>query len=69
MAFRFYAVEIEAKKCYLITSAAIKIYKDMLKVPNTRIEKEKIEFALRELNPNGIDTKELFIDFILQPQY
>lgn len=69
LAFRFYAVEVEEKKCYLITGAAIKIHKDMLKAPNTRVEKEKIEFALQELSSNGIDTKELFIDFILQTQY
>lgn len=64
-AFRFYAVEIEEKRCYLITGAAIKIHKDMLKAPNTKIEKNKIEFALKELIANGIDTKELFIDFVL----
>lgn len=65
LAFRFYAVEIEEKRCYLITGAAIKIHKDMLKAPNTKIEKNKIEFALKELIANGIDTKELFIDFVL----
>ena len=37
----------------------------MLKAPNTKIEKNKIEFALKELIANGIDTKELFIDFVL----
>lgn len=65
LAFRFYAVEIEEKKCYLITGAAIKIHKDMLKAPNTKIEKNKIKYALEELTSNGINTKELFIDFVL----
>jgi len=49
----------------LITGAAIKIHKDMLKAPNTKIEKNKIEYALEELTSNGINTKELFIDFVL----
>ena len=65
LAFRFYAIEIEEEKCYLITGAAIKIHKDMLKAPNTTIEKRKMEFALEELVTNGIDTKELFLDFVL----
>ncbi|MDE6484408.1 MAG: hypothetical protein K2L14_03315 [Duncaniella sp.] len=64
LAFRFYAVEVEEDKCYLITGGAIKIHKDMLKAPNTRIEMNKVEYALAELNSNGVDTKELFIDFI-----
>lgn len=37
----------------------------MLKAPNTTIEKRKMEFALEELVTNGIDTKELFLDFVL----
>lgn len=37
LAFRFYAVEVEEKKCYLITGAAIKIHKDMLTAPNSWI--------------------------------
>lgn len=65
LAFRFYAIEIEEKKCYLITGAAIKIHKDTLKAPNTKIEKNKIRYALEELTSNGINTKELFIDFVL----
>lgn len=64
LAFRFYAVEIEEKKCYLITGATIKVHKDMMKAQNTAIEMKKVEFALNELSSNGIDTKELFIDFI-----
>lgn len=62
-AFRFYAIEIEEKKCYLITGAAIKIHKDMLKAPNTKIEMAKLEYALNELSSEGIDTKEAFLDF------
>lgn len=65
LAFRFYAIEIEEQKCYLITGGAIKVHKDMLKAPNTTIEMNKLEFALNELAKNDIDTKELFIDFIL----
>jgi len=65
LAFRFYAVEVEEEKCYVITGAAIKVHKDMLKAPNTAIEKKKVEFVLGELSSNNIDTKELFIDFIL----
>lgn len=64
-AFRFYAIEIEEKKCYLITGATIKIHKDMKKAPNTNIELEKLKYALTELSSNGVDTKELFFDFIL----
>ena len=62
-AFRFYAIEIEENKCYLITGAAIKIHKDMLKAPNTKIEMAKLEYALQELSSEGIDTKEAFIGY------
>ena len=65
LVFRFYAIEIEERKCYLITGATIKVHKDMQKAPNTKIEKEKLEYALNELTENKVDTKELFIDFIL----
>lgn len=64
LAFRFYAIEIEEDKCYLITGAAIKIHKDMGKAPNTKVELRKLNHALSELAANNIDTKELFIDFI-----
>lgn len=63
--FRFYAIEIEEKLCYLITGATIKIHKDMGKAPNTEIELKKIRRAYDELMNSGVDTKELFIDFIL----
>ncbi|MBD5185003.1 MAG: hypothetical protein HDS92_00150 [Bacteroidales bacterium] len=64
LAFRFYAVEIEENKCYIITGAAIKIHKDMMKAPNTKIEKAKLEAVLKDLTDNGVDTKEAFLDFI-----
>lgn len=64
-AFRFYAVEVEEAKCYVITGATIKIHKDMLKAPNTTIEMKKLEFVLNELAKEGIDAKEIFLDYIL----
>ncbi|MDE6378034.1 MAG: hypothetical protein K2K72_04745 [Duncaniella sp.] len=62
-AFRFYAIEIEENKCYLITGATIKVHKDMLKAPNTSIEMAKLEYALKELSSESIDTKDAFIGF------
>lgn len=62
-AFRFYAIEIEENKCYLITGAAIKIHKDMLKAPNTTIEMAKLKYALKELSSDGIDTKDAFLGY------
>ncbi|MDE6311598.1 MAG: hypothetical protein K2L96_07285 [Muribaculaceae bacterium] len=64
LAFRFYAVEIEEDKCYLITGAAIKVHKDMMKAPNTSIEKAKLDAVLRDLDTKRIDTKESFINYI-----
>lgn len=61
-AFRFYAIEIEDNKCYLITGAAIKIHKDMLKAPNTKIEMAKLKYALKELSADEINTKETFFE-------
>lgn len=60
-AFRFYAIEIEENKCYLITGAAIKIHKDMLKAPNTKIEMAKLIYALKELSAENINTKDTFL--------
>ena len=37
----------------------------MKKAPNTNIELEKLKYALNELSSNGVDTKELFFEFIL----
>ena len=31
----------------------------MQKAPNTKIEKEKLEYALNELTENKVDTKEI----------
>lgn len=59
--FRFYAIEVEEKKCYLITGATIKVHKDMKKADNTVIELRKLEHALRHVNGDCIDTKDTFI--------
>ena len=59
--FRFYAIEVEEKKCYLITGATIKVHKDMKKADNTEIELYKLEHALQYINKNGIDTKDTFV--------
>lgn len=59
--FRFYAIEVEERKCYLITGATIKVHKDMKKADNTEIELRKLEYALQYINDNGIDTKNTFV--------
>ena len=59
--FRFYAIEIEEKKCYLITGATIKVHKDMKKADNTEIELKKLECTLNHLQENGLDTKDTFV--------
>lgn len=59
--FRFYAVEIEEKKCYLITGATIKVHKDMKKADNTDIELHKLEYSLQYINENGMNTKDTFV--------
>ena len=59
--FRFYAIEVEEKKCYLITGATIKVHKDMKKADNTDIELTKLEHALKYINYNDIDTKDTFV--------
>ncbi len=59
--FRFYAIEVEEKKCYIITGATIKVHKDMKKADNTKIELSKLEYMLKYINNNGIDTKDTFI--------
>lgn len=66
LAFRFYAIEIERGQCYLITGGSIKIHEDMLKAPNTTIEINKLKYALNIISGNNIDTKELFLDYILR---
>ena len=59
--FRFYAIEIEEKKCYLITGATIKVHKDMKKADNTEIELKKLEHTLQHLQEKGLDTKDTFV--------
>ena len=59
--FRFYAIEIEEKKCYLITGATIKVHKDMKKAGNTEIELKKLEHTLQHLQEKGLDTKDTFV--------
>ena len=63
--FRFYAIEVEEKKCYLITGATIKVHKDMKKADNTDIELTKLEHALKYINYNDIDTKDTFVTHAL----
>lgn len=62
--FRFYAIEIEENKCYLITGATIKVHKDMGKAPNTRVEMKKLEFVMNVMKLADVSTKESFIDFL-----
>ena len=59
--FRFYAIEIEEKKCYLITGATIKVRKDMKKAGNTEIELKKLNFTLQHVQEKGLDTKDIFV--------
>lgn len=59
--FRFYAIEIEEKKCYLITGATIKVHKDMKKAGNTEIELKKLEHTMQHLQEKGLDTKDIFV--------
>lgn len=59
--FRFYAIEVEEKKCYLITGATIKVHKDMRKANNTEIELTKLEYVLKYINDKGLDTKDAFV--------
>lgn len=61
--FRFYAIEIEEEKCYLITGATIKVHKDMKKAPNTEIELKKLEKVFKVLDLNEVKTKDTFIEF------
>lgn len=63
--FRFYAIEVEENKCYLITGATIKVHKDMKKADNTDIELTKLEHALKYINYNDIDTKDTFVTHAL----
>lgn len=62
--FRFYAIEVEENKCYIITGATIKVHKDMKKASNTEIELEKLKMVSEELIENDVIDKESFINFI-----
>lgn len=59
--FRFYAIEVEEKKCYLITGATIKVHKDMKQADNTEIELRKLEHVLQHIDDNDINTKDTFV--------
>jgi len=61
--FRFYAVEIEENKCYVITGATIKVHKDMGKADNTRLELEKLRLVYEELASHDVKDKESFINY------
>lgn len=56
--FRIYAIEVEYKRCYIITGGTIKIHKDMRKADNTEIELKKLNYTLQQLQTDGIDTRE-----------
>ena len=62
--FRFYAIEVEENKCYVITGAAIKVHKDMKKAPNTILELEKLRRVYEELDTQGVKTKDAFINYL-----
>ena len=59
--FRFYAVEVEEKKCYLITGATIKVHKYMGKSENTKIELKKLEYTLDQINKKELNAKDVFV--------
>ncbi|MBR5678219.1 MAG: hypothetical protein IKX20_08775 [Paludibacteraceae bacterium] len=62
--FRFYAIEVEENKCYVITGATIKVHKDMGKAPNTKLELEKLRRVYDELAVHDVKTKDMFIDYL-----
>lgn len=66
--FRFYAIEIEENKCYVITGAAIKVHKDMGKAPNTKLELEKLRRVYDELTVHNVKTKDAFIDYLQESE-
>lgn len=63
--FRFYAVEVEEKKCYVITGATIKVHKDMKKADNTCVELQKLNHTLRYIVDNEMNSKDSFVARIL----
>lgn len=62
--FRFYAIEVEENKCYIITGATIKVHKDMGKATNTKLELEKLRRVYEELAANGVKDKEAFLNYL-----
>ena len=62
--FRFYAIEVEESKCYVITGATIKVHKDMGKATNTKLELEKMRLVYEELEANDVKDKEAFINYL-----
>lgn len=62
--FRFYAIEVEENKCYIITGATIKVHKDMGKAMNTKLELDKLKRVYNELAANGVKDKDEFIHYI-----
>ena len=62
--FRFYAIEVEENKCYIITGATIKVHKDMGKAPNTKLELEKMACVMHELEVSDVNDKNEFIDYL-----
>lgn len=62
--FRFYAIEVEENKCYIITGATIKVHKDMGKATNTQIELEKLRIVFEELTAHDVKDKEAFINYV-----
>ena len=62
--FRFYAIEVEENKCYVITGATIKVHKDMGKASNTKLELEKLRRVYDELAVHDVKTKDMFIDYL-----
>ena len=61
--FRFYAIEVEENKCYIITGATIKVHKDMRKATNTKLELEKLRRVYEELTANEVKDKEALINY------
>ena len=62
--FRFYAIEVEENKCYILTGAAIKVHKDMGKATNTKLELLKLRRVFDELATNKVKDKEAFINYV-----
>lgn len=62
--FRFYAIEIEENKCYIITGATIKVHKDMGKAENTKLELKKLRRVYEELERHGVKDREAFVNYV-----